>query len=104
MVEKNGKFTATTPLRSGFGQIDHGFPLVERVAVGLVRAAPLSADVGDHEIGLLDHVAIPVGDGKSGEVVAQNQNVSLNNLVVQCCEYALENIDNSEAPKDDKSE
>ncbi len=34
------------------------------------------------------------------EVVAQNKNVSLNNLVVQCCEYALENIDNSEAPKD----
>ena len=63
MVEKNGKFTATTPLRSGFGQIDHGFPLVERVAIGLVRAAPLSADVGDHEIGLLDHVAIPVRDG-----------------------------------------
>lgn len=36
------------------------------------------------------------------EVVAQNKNVSLNNLVVQCCEYALENIDNSETPKDDE--
>ena len=33
------------------------------------------------------------------EVVAQNKNVSLNNLVVQCCEYALENIDNSETPE-----
>ena len=26
-------------------------------------------------------------------VVAQNQGVSLNNLVKQCCEYALENLD-----------
>ena len=30
------------------------------------------------------------------EVLAQSKNVSLNNLVIQCCEYALENIDNSE--------
>ena len=29
------------------------------------------------------------------EVLAQEKNVSLNNLVVQCCEYALENL-NSE--------
>ena len=27
------------------------------------------------------------------EILAQNRNVSLNNLIVQCCEYALENID-----------
>lgn len=27
------------------------------------------------------------------QVVAQNKNVSLNNLVQQCCEYALENSD-----------
>ena len=26
--------------------------------------------------------------------VAQNKGVSLNNLVVQCCEYALKNLDN----------
>ena len=25
--------------------------------------------------------------------VAQNKNVSLNNLIVQCCEYALKNLD-----------
>lgn len=28
--------------------------------------------------------------------VAQNQGVSLNNLVKQCCEYALENLDSQE--------
>ena len=28
---------------------------------------------------------------KRMETIAQNENVSLNNLVVQCCEYALEN-------------
>jgi predicted HicB family RNase H-like nuclease len=33
---------------------------------------------------------------KKLEVVAQEKNVSLNNLIVQCCEYALENIDKSE--------
>ena len=27
------------------------------------------------------------------EIIAQDKNVSLNNLVVQCCEYALDNID-----------
>ena len=47
---------------------------------------------------------LPTDLVKRLEVVAQNKNVSLNNLVVQCCEYALENIDNSETPKDDKSE
>lgn len=46
---------------------------------------------------------LPTDLVKRLEVVAQNKNVSLNNLVVQCCEYALENIDNSEALKDDKS-
>ena len=43
---------------------------------------------------------LPTDLVKRLEVVAKNKNVSLNNLVVQCCEYALENIDNSEAPKD----
>ena len=27
------------------------------------------------------------------EIIAQNKRISLNNLVVQCCEYALENIE-----------
>jgi EAL domain-containing protein (putative c-di-GMP-specific phosphodiesterase class I) len=27
------------------------------------------------------------------ETVAQNKGVSVNNLVVQCCEYALANLD-----------
>ena len=26
------------------------------------------------------------------EILAQNKQISLNNLVVQCCEYALENL------------
>lgn len=27
------------------------------------------------------------------EILAQEKGISLNNLVIQCCEYALENID-----------
>lgn len=27
------------------------------------------------------------------QTIAQNKNVSLNNLVQQCCEYALKNLD-----------
>ena len=27
------------------------------------------------------------------QIIAQNKGVSLNNLVVQCCEYALKNLD-----------
>ena len=30
---------------------------------------------------------------KQMEALAQNKNISLNNLVVQCCKYALENIE-----------
>ena len=33
---------------------------------------------------------------KKLEILAQSKHVSLNNLVVQCCEYALENIDQSD--------
>ncbi len=33
---------------------------------------------------------------KQLEVLAQNKNVSLNNLVIQCCEYALANIEKDE--------
>ena len=29
------------------------------------------------------------------ETIAQNQNVSLNNLVIQCCEYAISNIEDT---------
>ncbi len=29
---------------------------------------------------------------KKMEVIAQEQKISLNNLVVQCCEYALDNM------------
>ena len=36
---------------------------------------------------------IPVELVRKLEVLAQEKDVSLNNLVVQCCEYALENID-----------
>ncbi len=30
---------------------------------------------------------------KNMEIIAQNQGVSLNNLVIQCCEYALANLE-----------
>ena len=33
------------------------------------------------------------------ETLAQNENVSLNNLVIQCCEYALDHIDNTSSVK-----
>jgi hypothetical protein len=36
---------------------------------------------------------------KQLETVAQNKGVSLNNLVVQCCEYALDNLKDSDESK-----
>ena len=33
---------------------------------------------------------------------AQQENVSLNNFVVQCCEYAMENIQQSDEKETDK--
>lgn len=36
------------------------------------------------------------------ESLAQSKGVSLNNLVVQCCEYALENIEQAEEEKHQK--
>ena len=33
---------------------------------------------------------------KRMEEIAQNKGISLNNLVVQCCEYALANIEHSD--------
>lgn len=35
---------------------------------------------------------MPVTLVKRLEVLAQNNNVSLNNLIIQCCEYAVENL------------
>ena len=35
---------------------------------------------------------LPLDFVKELEKVAQNENVSLTNLVVQCCKYALENM------------
>ena len=36
------------------------------------------------------------------EILAQEKHVSLNNLVVQCCEYALENISAGDSSPDHK--
>ena len=36
---------------------------------------------------------LPTDLVKRMEWLAQNKNVSLNNLVMQCCEYALSNIE-----------
>ena len=33
---------------------------------------------------------------KKLEILAQEKQVSLNNLIIQCCEYALDNISSSE--------
>ena len=37
---------------------------------------------------------------KKMEVIAQAHTISLNNLVVQCCEYALDNMSSEEIKKD----
>ena len=34
---------------------------------------------------------------KKMEILAQSKNISLNNLVVQCCRYALENFEEEES-------
>ena len=36
---------------------------------------------------------LPIELVEKMESLAQNKGVSLNNLVIQCCEYALENIE-----------
>lgn len=36
------------------------------------------------------------------EVLAQAKQISLNNLVVQCCEYALDNIDSTDSTEKNK--
>ena len=45
---------------------------------------------------------IPIELVKKMEVLAQEKDVSLNSLVVQCCEYALENIDSASAPDEEE--
>lgn len=35
---------------------------------------------------------MPVELVRKLEVIAQNQKVSLNNLIVQCCEYSIKNL------------
>ena len=42
---------------------------------------------------------LPVELIKRLETVAQQNGVSMNNLVVQCCEYALDNLKDSEKDK-----
>lgn len=39
---------------------------------------------------------IPVELLKRLEILAQNEKVSLNNLVIQCCKYALNNMKNDD--------
>ena len=39
---------------------------------------------------------IPVALVKELEILAQSQDVSLNSLVVQCCQYALEHLEKPE--------
>ncbi len=39
---------------------------------------------------------LPVELVKKMERLAQNKSVSLNNLVIQCCEYALDNIEQAD--------
>ena len=36
---------------------------------------------------------LPVKLVQEMQVIAQNKGVSLNNLVIQCCEYALKHLD-----------
>ncbi len=44
---------------------------------------------------------MPVPLVKKLERLAQSNGVSLNNLVIQCCEYSIDNIsDNDESSKD----
>lgn len=38
---------------------------------------------------------IPIELLKKLEILAQNEKVSLNNLVIQCCEYALNNMNSN---------
>ena len=39
---------------------------------------------------------------KDMENIAQNKGVSLNNLVIQCCEYALANLEQTSSDQENK--
>lgn len=39
---------------------------------------------------------------KNMETLAQNKGVSLNNLVIQCCEYALANLEQTSSEQENK--
>ena len=39
---------------------------------------------------------MPVDLIKKLETIAQNERVSLNNLIVQCCEYSIKNLKNKD--------
>ena len=39
---------------------------------------------------------IPLDLVQQMQILAQNKGISLNKLVILCCEYALENLDNTE--------
>lgn len=43
---------------------------------------------------------LPVDLVKRLEVVAQHKNVSMNNLIIQCCEYALNNLKSRDTEND----
>lgn len=43
---------------------------------------------------------LPVDLVKRLEVLAQHKNVSMNNLIIQCCEYALDNLKSKDADND----
>lgn len=47
---------------------------------------------------------IPVDLLKEMETLAQNNNISLNNLLVQCCEYALEHLASDTNEKEKNNE
>jgi len=44
---------------------------------------------------------IPIDLLKQLEKLAQNEKVSLNNLVIQCCKYALDNVNTTNIKSDD---
>ena len=47
-------------------------------------------------------VRLPTELVKNMETLAQNKGVSLNNLVIQCCEYALANLEQTSSEQENK--
>lgn len=46
-------------------------------------------------------IRMPTGLIKRLETLAQQKDVSFNQLVIQCCEYALDNLEEDDLPDDD---